>query len=210
MVFSGKRIRILSKIELQKLYDLPAFNPNERLIYFQISPDEKTIMECFKSVESQIYFLLQLGYFKARSMFFECSLTINNEDVEYILKQYFSETILPLNPINQRTCFDIQSRILQLFSWQRFDSNAKAITIKKAAELVKVCVDPRYIFDELLNFLDSQQIIVPGYSTLQDIVGRTLTVETKRLNQLIAKNLSPSVNKSLPAVPAEVSISGKH
>lgn len=197
MIFSGKRIRILSRIELQNLYDLPAFSPNERLIYFQISPDEKTIMECFKSVESQIYFLLQLGYFKARSMFFECSLTTNNEDVQYLLKQYFSEAVLPLNPINQRTCFDIQSRILQLFSWQRFDNNAKTKIIKKAAELVKICVDPRYIFDELLDFLDSQQIIVPGYSTLQDIVGKTLTVETKRLNQLIAKNISSAVNQSL-------------
>ncbi|NBU84915.1 MAG: hypothetical protein EBS21_10070, partial [Sphingomonadaceae bacterium] len=34
-------------------------------------------------------------------------------------------------------------------------------------------------------------------STLQDIIGKVLSTETKRLNQLIAKNLSPSVNQAL-------------
>lgn len=194
---TDKRIRILSRVEHQDLYGLPVFDQNERLSFFQISYDEKTTMECFKSIESRIYFLLQLGYFKAKSMFFMCPLSVENKEVQHIFKHYFPDTALRLNSISQRTCFDIQSRILQLFSWQRFDDNTKAKTTKMAVELVKICVDPRYIFDGLLDFLNTHQIVMPGYSTLQDIVGKAITNETKRLNQTIAKNLSPSANQAL-------------
>ena len=159
LMTSAKRIRILSKIEHQDLYGVPVFDQNERLFFFQISLNEKITMECFKSIESRIYFLLQLGYFKAKSMFFTCPLSMENKDVQHILKHYFKDYTLPLNPINQRTCFDIQSRILQLFSWQRFDNNVKAKTTKMAVELVKICVDPRYIFDGLLDFLNAHQIV---------------------------------------------------
>jgi hypothetical protein len=197
MASAGKRIRILSKAELQDLYGLPVFDQNERLFYFQISPDEKITTKSFKSIESQIYFLLQLGYFKAKSMFFACPLSTDNQDVQHILKQYFSKTTLSLSPMGKRTCFNIQSRILQLFSWQRFDNNTKAKAIEMASKLVKICVDPRYIFEELLNFLSQNQVILPSYSTLQDIVGQALTVETKRLNQLVAKNLPPAVDQAL-------------
>lgn len=61
MASAGKRIRILSKTELQDLYGLPVFDQNERLFYFQISHDEKITIESFKSVESQIYFLQKRG-----------------------------------------------------------------------------------------------------------------------------------------------------
>lgn len=197
MPFSGKRIRILSKLELQDLYDIPTFNQAERHIYFHLNDDEKAVSKSFKSIESKVYFIWQLGYFKAKSLFFMEQLSTENHDICYILKQYFPRVPLSLGPINTRTCFDIQSRILHLFSWRLFNDQEKEQAINKAAELAKTCVNPRYIFDGLLDFLNQNQVVIPGYSTLQDIVGKALTTETKRLNQILTKNLPQAVDQDL-------------
>lgn len=197
MTKDGKRLRILSKKEQQALYDLPSFNEEERELYFQFFPEEKTLLEFFKTKESKIYLLLQLGYFKARSMFFECQLSENNPDVQYILKQYFSDITFSTLSVSKSNRFLIQSRILNLFSWKRFDKKAMEQVLKKTKKLVTIFVDPRYIFSEILEFLDSQQIVMPGYSTLQKIVGKVLLDETKRLNTIMKQNFSKSIYKDL-------------
>jgi hypothetical protein len=64
-----KRLRILGDDEIQALYGRPRFTDDERLEYFALSPTEKAMLEQLHSIKSQIYFILQLGYFKAHHMF---------------------------------------------------------------------------------------------------------------------------------------------
>ena len=70
-----KRLRILGDDEIEAIYGRPRFTPEERLQYFALSQSEKDLLQEFRSVHSQAYFILQLGYFKAKRLFFTFELS---------------------------------------------------------------------------------------------------------------------------------------
>ena len=192
-----KRLNILPPKEIAELFGLPNFSAEERSFYFTLDPDEQKIMLSLGSKLSRIFFVLQLGYFKEKQNFFNLDLPTIRADFLFVAKTYFpSDNILP-SAISQKTRLNHQGQILALQGYTRWNVLSQKITYEQALEIVKICVDPRYIFEGLLDFLKTHQIVLPGYSTLQDIVGKAITDETKRLNQIIAKNLSPSVNQTL-------------
>ena len=69
-----KRLGILGDDELDAIYGRPHFTHEERQNYFSLSLPEKELLCTLRSVKSQAYFVLQLGYFKAKQLFFtfEC------------------------------------------------------------------------------------------------------------------------------------------
>jgi len=60
------RLRILSEDEIETLYGRPRFTQEERAQYFTLSQIESDLLVELRSVRSQTYFILQLGYFKAQ------------------------------------------------------------------------------------------------------------------------------------------------
>jgi hypothetical protein len=60
-----QRLKILSKSEINELYDIPHFNSNEREKYFSLDKKEYAAMSKCGSLASKLHFTLQLGYFKA-------------------------------------------------------------------------------------------------------------------------------------------------
>ena len=87
-----KRLRILSQTEIETLYGRPRFTQDEQIEYFTLSPAEKELLRGLRAEHTQCYFILQLGYFKAKQMFFTFGFHEVKEDVEYILEQYFPHT----------------------------------------------------------------------------------------------------------------------
>jgi hypothetical protein len=90
-----KRLQILSDDEIEALYGRPRFTPEERLEYFTLSPTEQAALEPFHSIKSRLYGILQLGYFKARQMFFVFSPHEVAEDARYIQERYFPHVPCP-------------------------------------------------------------------------------------------------------------------
>jgi hypothetical protein len=64
------RLKILGGDEIDALYAHPRFTHEERVDHFALSPAEVAALEQLHSIKSKIFFILQLGYFKARHMFF--------------------------------------------------------------------------------------------------------------------------------------------
>src|SRR5436305_1736793 len=62
----GKRLIVVEGDEVEALYGRPRFTHEERGQYFALSPNEKAVLDRLHSVKSRAYFILQLGYFKAR------------------------------------------------------------------------------------------------------------------------------------------------
>ena len=77
------RLRILSEQEIDDLYGRPHFTQQERDEYFALSAQEKAALEQFHSYKSKLFFMLQLGYFKARLTFFVFGLKDVEEDAAY-------------------------------------------------------------------------------------------------------------------------------
>jgi len=64
------RIKILEDQEIEELYGRPQFNHDERLHFFSLSPEERALADAHHNLADSVPFVLQLGYFKARTMFF--------------------------------------------------------------------------------------------------------------------------------------------
>ena len=69
-----RRLRILSKAEINALYSLPRFKAEDREQYFLLSSEEQAYVDNRGTITSKLDFLLQLGYFKAASQFFNYHL----------------------------------------------------------------------------------------------------------------------------------------
>lgn len=97
-----KRLGILSDEELEAIYNIPHFTSDERCTYFSLSQPEKDLLDLLRSVKSQAYFVLQLGYFKAKQRFFSFDLQEVLEDLQYVLNHCFSGVNLTdISPITK-------------------------------------------------------------------------------------------------------------
>jgi len=69
-----ERLRILDDGEIEALYGYPHFTFEEQLEYFTLSLEEKAVMGTLHSTKSCVFFVLQLGYFRVRRLFFKLDM----------------------------------------------------------------------------------------------------------------------------------------
>ena len=116
---SLKRLYLLSKAEIDDLYARPEFNTDEREIYFTLNSIEQDILAKYSNTKTRVFFILQLGYLKAKNQFFTFSFEEVRDDVNYILSQLFSKTGLALSGRISREYISLQKRaILQFFDYR--------------------------------------------------------------------------------------------
>jgi TnpA family transposase len=187
-----KRLRILGAEEIDALYGRPRFTPEERQEYFTLSPPEKAALEPFHSLTSRLYYLLQLGYFKARQLFFVFGLRDVEEDVRYLQERYFVTTHFRAEEISKVTRLKQQRVILALCNYRHCDAVARHQLAVKAQQAARVCAKPVYIFRELWHFLTTQRLVAPGYTVLQELIGQALTAEQQRLITVVRTHLQPT------------------
>lgn len=102
-----------------------------------------------RSVKSKAYFILQLGYFKAKHMFFVFELPEVEKDLQFILKIYFmNANINDLSSVDKLTRFKQQHLILDLFNYRNCDSEIRQQLESKAYAAVSVSGKPIFIFRE--------------------------------------------------------------
>lgn len=193
-----KRLRILSDEEIEALYGRPHFTREEQQQYFTLSPSEKELLQEFRSVPSQVYFMLQLGYFKAKALFFNLAFAEIKDDLKYLLAHYFPQTSSDeLRPLNKRTNLRQRHLILTLCGYQSCGAAERQTLDLKARFAAKVCSKPIYVFRELMDTLTEQHIVAPGYSSLQDIVSNALSDEQNRLMTIVRGQLVDSERTAL-------------
>ena len=181
------RLTILTPKELQALYGLPQFTDEERDAYFALDPREKQALHAYRTFTAKTYFILQLGYFKAKKQFFVFDLQPAADDGVYILHRYFPHVAsLSDLAISKPTRLGQQEEILRLFDYQICSQEWKRKLQEKAGELAAIYTKPVYIFKELTNFLEHHRVVLPGYSFLQEkVIGRAITGEQNRLEKAV-------------------------
>jgi len=187
-----KRLKILGDDEIEAIYGIPHFTHEERIEYFSLSPSEKAILEQFHSVKSQIYFIIQLGYFKASHLFFIFSIREVYEDARYIQQQYFPDFQFTDFKITKATRLKQQRLILILCNYRVCSNEERRKLETKAQQTAMVCSKPVYIFREIMHYLSEEHIVIPGYSFIQDTVAKALDFEQNRLISITQSYLNPS------------------
>lgn len=74
MSLPDNRLQILDDDEAISLYTYIPFTDEERKLYFALSESERTLLKR-QPIKTRIYFILQLGYFKAQKQFFHLTST---------------------------------------------------------------------------------------------------------------------------------------
>ncbi len=184
-----KRIKILSEAEISDLYSLPQFTLEERIIYFSLNKQEKLFIQKIPDLPSKVHAILQLGYFKAKGRLFSFKYHDVLPDIDYILTQYFViqdkyESIL-LKAKKEET----NKRILALLNYRTFDAKTRKELVEQALLLVRIHANHIDIFRELLSQIQIKQIVLPGYTILQDIISLSISIEFKRIENILRENI---------------------
>ncbi len=220
-----KRLYILDDQEIEALYARPLFTEDDRIQAFMLTQSEKDLLASFSPIHVQLYFILQLGYFKAKQLFFTFTFHDVANDVTHLLQRYFPGVPLDplgpdrpggssgtdgqhepqpkLRPLNKRTILKQRQRILELFQYRLCTPTDRKRLFLRAQQAARISSKPVYVFREILHYLTEQRIVSPGYTVLQEeIVGKALTAEAKRLMTMLQTKLSPTVCVALDQLVA--------
>lgn len=193
-------LHILTPDEVQSIFALPQFTAAEQRLYFSLTPTELAALAQARSFASKLTFILQLGYFKARHLFFNFAWPAVAADVEFIRHQYFpneKKKLLDLPQVVKNTVFR-QRRIIAALGNYQFCGRAQRKMLAQAAQkFAQLSSQPHYLLRELLTFLQTHRIILPGYSSLQDLIAQALRSEAKRLKNQLQNQLTADHTQQL-------------
>ncbi len=173
--------------EINELYALPNFSHADREDYFSLDNETQKIVNELRRIETRIYFILLLGYFRSRPIIFNFSFNDVKADYDYIKRKYFNDKEeVFLNDFPPRTSFSTYHSKLD-----------KTVLIERLNDVVKINLEPRYVFDECIAYFGQNRIALAGYTTLQDIISTVLTNERNRIEEILNKHLSSDTKSTL-------------
>lgn len=184
---SKRTINLLSKNEISEIYDIPEFNDLERELYFKLNASEQKLLISIRKDFVKTFFILQLGYFKAKHRFFQIDLEKVSEDIGYITGQYFDYgNISPIEMTRERIN-NQKHIILQHFQYRECLGKTQDELKAQYLMIIKRFPKIRNTIRELTSYCDAQNIILPSYRTLQDLYTETFQKEQKRISSIVAK-----------------------
>lgn len=184
----SKRLSVLSIQEQKAIYQIPDFTKEERVLFFSLNSAEKDIVQSvLRGLSSKVFFILQLGYFRSLYQFFIFEFSDVQKDVAYILQAYFpdkSHHDLGI-AVNKKTRLYHRKIIQTLYSYQSVDIEISQKLLKKSESLLLKDYNPKYIFKELHTYLNKNKIILPSYSTIQNLISRAIINHERRIARVI-------------------------
>jgi TnpA family transposase len=186
----SKRLKILEDDEIEAVYSLPVFDDEDRAFYFALSPAERAILSQLHGTRSSVFYILQLGYFRARQQFFVFNLQQVAADAQYVQRRYFSDAALVDLDISKVTRLKQQNLILELLQYRVCGEEERQQMRKQAQAFAQISSRPIYVFRELMAYLARQRLIAPGYTVMQEMIGDVLQREKERLMAIAQLHLT--------------------
>jgi TnpA family transposase len=201
MALASGRLAILTAQEIEELYGLPRFSEEDRRRFFDVSPAERALVDAVQTTAAAVQLTLQLGYFKASRRFFVYTREAVLPDLAHICRRSFPhqdpDAILVLS---KPTRLAQQQVILDLFDYRLCDGAAKAALELRLQRAAMLSTQPVFILREALTYLTNQRLVAPGYTYLQDLVGRVVAGERCRITRLLERALTPPIEQSLDSL----------
>lgn len=189
---SNRNLQILEEAEIDDIYALPNFGTEDREVFFTLSFQEHLAMKKLRGISSRIYFILQLGYFKAKHLFFVFDLERRAADTEFALKKYFPKTRRKdLAIITKPTRLDQRRSICLLLEYRFFEESLHPQVERQSVQFAKRYNHAVFLFRSLYQYFHKRKIILPSYSFLQRyIIGPAIRNEHQRLERIIDEQMS--------------------
>jgi hypothetical protein len=126
-------------------------------------------------------FILQAGYFKAKTLFFSFEIDEVADDVKHVLQQHYPQ--YHDAALNRRSSNRPATRN-SANCW-----NCTTITLAPVPSVQH--------WVPLVQYLETHRVVAPGYSFLQDVVSRALGKERGRVTRLLDTRLDEATRKAL-------------
>lgn len=195
------RINLLSNIQLDQLYTRPNFTQQEIECFFALESNDYNYLRKYRTLKNKIYFIIQLGYFRAKQQLYDFNLEEISQEVTYITNTYFNNADSIRNLVGKpyrEIIKSQQNEILALYQYKRWSNNLFIDTSEHLVDLLKYYPKPDVATIELLKYFNQQKIIIPSYRTLQDIFSKALSQHELKLNRIlltIPDNIKSQLNK---------------
>jgi Domain of unknown function (DUF4158) len=195
---NSRRLTVLSPAERLALYSLPDFDEFQRAEFFAFTAAERALAERRKGPVEQLHCMLQIGYFKAKNVFFTLSPQgVPAEDITFLAERYFPGNRVALRPVRANEQYAQRTEIAKLFGYRLWSGSDRRALVETAARLARRDVTPTFVLIEVLAFLNARKIVRPGYTTLQTLISDALTAERQRLEHLIENSLDAATKAAL-------------
>lgn len=167
--------------EHHDLYDVPQFNENDRDYFFTLNESELYELEQLRVIPNKAYFILLLGYFKAKPVTLTLTWGIVKNDLAYIYQKYFPNSKVPRKNVHKDAKSDMYKKVFSLTGFRRFSENDEKKLLEQAELAVFNRADSKNVFDTCVNYLNQQWIALPALYRLQKVVNQSLKQEEDRL-----------------------------
>jgi hypothetical protein len=132
-----KRIQLLTDAEISDLYDRPDFTLEERELFFTLSPIELRALNQYHNTRTRVYFILQLGYFRAKQQFYSFHFEDVADDTRFILKRHFGRIGIGWKGGLSRDSIRTQKKDIHgLFDYREFSTDLEPQISNKLCELI--------------------------------------------------------------------------
>jgi len=139
-----------------------------------------------RRTETRIYFILLLGYFRARPIVFNFRFLDVITDFEYVRNRYYQGINVSSDDLPSRTKTALIKKLFQYTGFSIYQSKEnKKLLIDRLNDVVKINLEPRYVFDECIAYFGQNRFALTGYTTLQDTISQVLTNERYRIEKLL-------------------------
>lgn len=194
------RIILLSNAEVEELYSLPAFNKKDRETFFALSNSDYKLLDEYRTQKLKIYFILQLGYFRATQQFYNFKFEDILDDVSYLSNKYFNQSKNTLTDKPHRESIkDQQNIILKLHNYIDWSTAFTAQVIDHLLELIRYYPKGSNALRELFKYFQNKRIVIPKYRALQDMFSKAFSTEEIRLHNIIS-SIPKNINQQLQEV----------
>ena len=172
---------LLTPAEHRDLYSIPVLDDHERQHYFTLTEQEQKTLRQFMDVKDAIYFAISLTFFKLKQTFISFQFTDVNAECQHVLHRYFpDETFSKVMP-TESTKKRIHLKIMDLCQAKRL-SGSTLITIQDELHaLAPFSPRQRQLLKGALRLLKRHNVIIPGHTTLQNLVSQVWNREQKRI-----------------------------
>jgi TnpA family transposase len=161
------------------------------------SETQKLVNE-LRRLETRVYFILLLGYFRSRPIIFNFSFDDVVADLDYVRSKYFNGKDIMLADLSRTTKTKLFKKLLNYTGFSIFKSKVdKDPLLKRLNDVVKINLEPRYVFDECIAYFGQNRIALAGYTTLQDTISTVLANERSRIELVLSENLTNSTKVTL-------------
>lgn len=189
MTANTQRIRLLNEHEVKAIYSLPYFTEAERHHYFSLNSTEEAGLKGLH-VASRFHYILQLGFFRAKHLLFDFTFQTVRDDVKYIMSRYFPVGKRPKTLPSRNSLASNDQRVLALNGFRPYSSDTKKLIEIKLSQSIRHLNNPMEMLHELFLYMEHEKIVLPSYSTLQDLIGAAIMVEEKRLATCATKHIT--------------------